>query len=259
MDFDAAAILQWWERALWPFLRIGAVATAAPVIGARFVPARVRLLFAAAITLVLLPVLPEPARLELFAARWWLAIAEQVAIGVAIGFALQLVFEAVMFAGELIAHGIGLSFAQMNDPLRGSDSPVMSQFFLVLSMLLFLSLDGHQVLIAALADSFRTLPVGVAPDAGVALALAQFGAQIFAGGLAIALPAVMALMIVNLSFGVISRAAPTLNLFAVGFPLTLVFGLAVLQFALPSLQVVLAGLLESAWVLISQMMRPAHG
>ncbi|MBI2384236.1 MAG: flagellar biosynthetic protein FliR [Gammaproteobacteria bacterium] len=251
--FNAAELLDFWAQFLWPFTRVAAVAMVAPMIGSRFVQPRVRLLFAAAVTLVLLPVLPPMPDFELFGAAWFLTLAQQVLVGMAIGFALQLVFEAVVLGSDLISLGVGLSFAQLIDPLRGVDAPVVAQFFVIVATLLFVSLNGHHLILEALAESFRTLPVGARPDPGGAWAMVAFGSQVFAGGMAIALPAVTALLIVNLSFGIVSRAAPTLNLFAIGFPLTLVFGMFILQLTLPSLQKVLTDLLDGAWLLIARM------
>lgn len=259
MDIDLAQLLGVWERLLWPLLRIGAVMMSAPVLGAQFVPARVRLLLAVAMTLALFPVLPAPPVLAVFSAPWFLAVAQQLVVGVAMGFALQLVFEAVLVGGELASYGMGLSFATLADPLNGEDISALSQLFLVLATLLFLALDGHHVLILAMADSYRTLPVGQGLPPDLPMKLVQFAGQTFSGGLAIALPAVIALLVVNLSFGFVSRAAPSLNLFSIGFPLTLLFGLVVLALTLPALQSGLNAALERGWLLIADLTRAPHG
>src|SRR5690349_5747390 len=130
MPIDAAQLMGLWEQLLWPLLRVGGVALAAPVFGARFVPVRLRMVFAVALTLVLLPLWPEPPKLEVLSARWILAIGGELTIGIAIGFVLQLVFEAVMLAGELLSFAVGLSFAQLVDPLSGGEASALSQFFL---------------------------------------------------------------------------------------------------------------------------------
>ncbi len=156
-----------------------------------------------------------------------MVVAQQMLIGVALGFALQVMFDALGLGGQLLANSMGLSFAFNVDPLRGSSTPVLGQLYMMLVTLTFLALDGHLVLIEVLAHGFTTLPVGSTGFGREGLwMLVLWGGQLFAGAIAIALPGVTALLIVNLAFGVMSRAAPSLNLFAVGFPISLVVGLA---------------------------------
>lgn len=251
--FTEAQLLAWLDAFLWPFLRIGAMLMAAPIFGVQLVPARARLLLALAFTAVLLPTLPAPPPSAMFTGPWFLMLFQQLAIGVMLGFALRLVFEAVVMGGELVSMSMGLSFAQMADPLRGVQTTAMSQFFLILATLLFLALDGHLALLELTARSFTLLPVGAAGlDRQDAWDLAAFGGWVFLGGVQIALPALTALLLVNLAFGVMSRAAPTLNALAVGFPVALVFGFAILVFALPTLQ-------DSLVALLDQAMRLLHG
>jgi flagellar biosynthetic protein FliR len=160
-----------------------------------------------------------------------------VLIGVAIGFVLQLVFDAVGLAGQVLANTMGLSFAFNVDPLRGASTAAIGQFYVVLMVLTFLVLDGHLAVIQLVVDGFRTLPVGLQGlgSEGM-LRLAASGSLLFSGAISIALPGLTALLVANIGFGLISRAAPTLNIFAVGFPITIVFGLVVLQLGLPGVQ-----------------------
>lgn len=240
-------LLAWLDAFIWPFLRIGAMLMLAPVFGMTGVPARVRVLLALSLTAALAPLLPAPPHFAAFSAPWFATLAQQLAIGAALGWILRLVFEAVVLGGELIGLSMGLSFAQLADPLRGVQTPVLSQFFLVLATLMFLALDGHLALVALTARSFELLPVGPhGLGAADARALAGFGAWIFLGGVQIALPAMTALLLVNLSFGVMARAAPSLNALAVGFPVALLFGFAVVLLALPTLRAVLEALLAQA-------------
>lgn len=226
----------WLGQFLWPFVRIGACIMVAPVFGAPFVPARLKIVLAAAITLVVAPLLPPP-EVAPFSGAGLLVTAQQVLIGVALGFALQIVFDAVSMGGQLLANSMGLSFAFNVDPLRGASTPALGQLYMLLVTLTFLALDGHLLLIETLVEGFRTLPVATAGLGREGLwTLVSWGAQMFAGALSVALPGMTALLIVNLGFGVMSRAAPTLNLFAVGFPVTLVFGLAIVLAGLPALQ-----------------------
>jgi flagellar biosynthetic protein FliR len=172
-------------------------------------------------------------------------LAQQVLIGVGIGFVLQLVFDAVGLAGQLLANTMGLSFAFNVDPLRGASTAAIGQFYVVLMVLTFLVLDGHLAVIQLVVDGFRTLPVGLQGlGADGMLRLAASGSLLFSGAVSIALPGLTALLVANIGFGLISRAAPTLNIFAVGFPITIVFGLVVLQIGLPGVQQGFAAMLQ---------------
>lgn len=227
----------WLAQIFWPFVRIGACLMVAPGFGAVFVPARVRIVLAGAIALIVAPLVPAAQGVTPFSAAGLVITAQQVLVGLALGFALQLIFYAVALGGQVLANSMGLSFAFNVDPMRGASTAAVGQLYAVLVMLTFIALDGHLALIATLVDGFRTLPIGVTGLGTAGLwTLVGWGSQLFAGALAVALPGVTALLIVNIAFGVMSRAAPTLNLFAVGFPVALVFGLVIVLLSLPTLQ-----------------------
>jgi flagellar biosynthesis protein FliR len=238
----------WVGGAFWPFLRIGACLMVAPVFGASYVPPRVRIVLAGALTLVALPLLPPNQGAPMLSGDGVVTTVEQIIIGVALGFALQLMFDALTLGGQIIANGMGLGFAFNIDPLRGVTTPALGQFYSLLGVLVFLALDGHIALIDTLITSFRGLPVG--PEglsAGSLHSLANWGNELFLGALRVALPGMTALLVINLAFGVTSRAAPSLNLFAVGFPITLVFGFVIVLFGLPGIVSVLTDLLSAAF------------
>jgi flagellar biosynthetic protein FliR len=217
----------WVAQAFFPFARIGACLMVAPMFGARFVPARTRILLAAALTALVVPLLPAPA-IAPFSGEGFVVVAQQLLIGVALGFALQVVFDALGLAGQLLANSMGLSFAFNVDPLRGSSTAALGQLYIILATLVFLSLGGHLALIEVLVAGFTPMPIGAGlPHEGL-WAIVLWGGTLFSGAISIALPGVTALLIVNLAFGVMSRAAPSLNLFAVGFPISLIVGLVVL-------------------------------
>jgi flagellar biosynthesis protein FliR len=244
----------WLAQYIWPFIRIGACFMAAPIFGARFVPPRARLLLAAAVTLIVAPLVPTP-QIAPFSAEGLVVTVHQVIIGVAVGFALQLIFDALSMGGQLLSNSMGLSFAFNVDPLRGASTPVLGQFYMLLVTLTFLALNGHLMLIEALVRGFTTMPVGIAGLGGDAIwNLVAWGNQLFAGALAVALPGMTALLVVNLAFGVMSRAAPTLNLFAVGFPITLIFGLVIIYAGLPSVQSAFVESIEAAFMIIAELM-----
>jgi len=244
----------WLAQVLWPFVRIGSCFMVAPAFGALFVPARIRIVLAGAIALVVAPLIPSPPAIAPFSPAGFIVTAQQVLIGVALGFCLQLLFDAVSLGGQLLANSMGLSFAFNVDPMRGASTPALGQLYSMLVMLTFLALNGHLALIEVLVDGFRTLPVGTSGlgQSGV-WSVVEWGTQIFSGALAVALPGITALLIVNIAFGVISRAAPQLNLFAVGFPISLVFGLVIVLVGMPSVQSSFTRLLAEAFELLRKL------
>ncbi len=243
----SADIASWAGSLVWPFTRIAAMLAIAPIFGARIVPLRVRLIVALLLTWVVLPLIPKVPPVDPLSAASALITAQQLLIGLAIGFSLQLILATLVIAGQTIAMGMGLGFAQMVDPQNGVSVPVIGQYYLVVATLLFLSLNGHLALLRVLVDSFHSLPIGVdALSREDFRAVAQWGVRMFGDAVMVALPAVAAILLVNLSFGVISRSAPQLNIFGVGFPMTLMLGFVVLVFALSSLLPELRQMLDEA-------------
>ncbi len=260
MLIDDALISSWILSAWLPFVRIGGAVMAAPLFGSRNVPARVRLSITVLTALLLVPVLPPaPAVNPLSLAALLLAINELL-LGLCIGFLIQLVFEAVVFAGQVIAMGMGLGFAVMVDPLRGVSVPVLSQYLLLIALLLFVAMGGHLEFLRVIAGSFERWPIGAAVVGPEALGVViDWGADMLRGALQIALPAVVALQLVQLSVGVISRAAPTLNLFAVGFPIAMLMGYVVIEQVLPAMLPALETLFSSVFAAIARLLETAHG
>jgi flagellar biosynthetic protein FliR len=235
--YTYAQIENWIGLAFWPFLRIGACLMVAPLFGASYVPPRVRIVLAGALTLVALPLIPRLEGLTLLSADGVITSVQQIVVGVAMGFALQLMFDALNLGGQLLANGMGLGLSFNIDPLRGVETPALGQLYVLIGTLTFIALDGHIALIETLVASFHGLPIGPSAfSAQVLESLADWGNQMFLGAVRIALPGMTALLVINLAFGVTSRAAPSLNLFAVGLPVTLVFGLVVVWLGLPAMQ-----------------------
>lgn len=223
---DGLRLFGFAEAVLWTALRVGAVLMAAPLIGTRMVPARIRLLLAIALALCFAPLLPPPpaAAVDGFTV---LNVIRELAVGVALGFVLRIAFEAGALAGELVAQGMALSFAQMADPLRGgASSGVMGQWFYIALTLLFFAFEAHLGLIGLIADSYAALPIGQPlPDAERLLGgVPAFLTTALKVGVQIALPVMIAMVVVNLSFGVLSRAAPQLNPIQIGLPTALLMG-----------------------------------
>lgn len=247
MLFTSADITTWIATLFWPFTRVGAMLAIAPIFGARMVPVRVRLVIALFLTWTVIPLLPQVPALDPLSAGGVLVTLQQLVIGLAIGFSLQLIFATLIIAGQTIAMGMGLGFAQMVDPQNGVHVPVIGQYYVVIATLLFLAMNGHLALIRILVDSFHTLPVGVEALTREDLrAIAYWGTRMFADAIMVALPAVASILLVNLAFGVVSRSAPQLNIFGVGFPVTLTLGFVVLIFAVSSLLPQMQHLMDGA-------------
>lgn len=235
MHFTGAEINAWVGAFFWPFVRIAAMIMTAPLFSARSIPMRIRLGMALAITLVVAPMLPAMPQVDPFSPAALLILLQQVLIGLSFGFVIEMVFTAIITGGHLVAMQMGLGFAAMVDPQNGTQVPVLSQFYLMMMTLVFLSLNGHLILIHVLVDSFKVMPVattGLVPDNLWQIAL--WGGHLFSGAVSIALPAIASLLIVNLAFGVMTRAAPQLNIFSIGFPLTMLLGFVVVFVTLPS-------------------------
>ncbi|RMH44527.1 MAG: flagellar biosynthetic protein FliR [Gammaproteobacteria bacterium] len=212
---------------IWPFLRIGALLTAMQIIGTRVVPTRIRLLLAIALTFMIRPFIELPEAIVPWSPVGIVAIAREVLIGLAMGFVTRMVFETFVIGAQMVAMQTGLGFASMVDPANGVQVPVLSQFFLVLTTLVFLALDGHLLMFQILWQSFKTLPIsGDIADFSL-WSLLMFGRWMFVGAVLMALSAALALLIVNLTFGVMTRAAPQLNIFSIGFPTAMVAGLLI--------------------------------
>ena len=234
ITFTTVDIETWISAFLYPFLRILALMTSAPLFSHASVPMMVRIGLAFLITFVVVAVGPAAPFVSPFSVAGGALVAQQILIGLAIGLAMQLVFAAVTLAGDLIGLQMGLSFAAFVDPQNAEQAPIVGGFLSLVLMLLFLAINGHLALIAAMVDSFRVMPIG--PDGWRALdamRLVQAGSGLFATGVALSLPVVGALLLVNLTLGVLTRTAPQLNLFAVGFPVTLAVGMVMLVLAMP--------------------------
>lgn len=256
MHFSSAELMHTVAMLMWPFMRIGAMLFAAPVFSARSVPVRIRVLLALVLAWLVAPLIPAPPRVDLLGMESLLIGVSQIFIGLAMGFILQMVFAAFVIAGQSVAMAMGLGFASIVDPQNGVSVPVVSQALLIMVTLIFLALNGHLLLLEVLVQSFRQLPVGLLiPDTDGLWKLVNWGGVMFAAGVLVALPAVAALLLVNIAFGVTARAAPQLNIFAVGFPVMLLVGLVFLILILPSLSEHLGALMTRAFGLIQQFIR----
>lgn len=237
ISFTDAQLMGWLNPVLWPFLRALALMTSLPVFSQRSVPMRVKVALAFFIAIASQASLPAMPVIPLDTPLAWIVVLQQVLIGVSLGFAVRVVFAAVEFAGEVIGLQMGLNFAGFFDPVTATQGTASSRFFGTMVAFLFIIINGHLAIIAALIKSFSAFPVGPEPFAFLRTVQPQvWGAEVFAIGLWIALPLVGMLLFVNLVLGVISRVAPQINIFAIGFPITLGVGLIGMLLTLPLLQ-----------------------
>lgn len=257
-QYDLISLISHW---LFPFLRVGGLVLTAPVIGTRVVPSKVRLVMTLAISLALIPVLPQIALPKMFSFEMLIMGGQQLAIGMLIGLVLRLTFVVVEVAGQVVAQQMGLGFASLVDPQTGLQVPVLSQFYITLATLMFLAFDGHLVMISILAESFVAIPVGLVGINGLALEMIlEWSSALFSGALAISLPVIIALLIVNIAFGVITRASPQLNIFAIGFPVIILFGVFVCYLSLDGLSQHMKHQFELAFQLIRNIFSAvSHG
>lgn len=227
LELTDAQIGTWVASFILPLFRVAAVLMTMPIFGTTLLPARIRLYFAVAITVVIVPGLPPLPEVNPLSLSGLLLIAEQVIIGALFGMALQLFFQAFVIAGQIVAIQMGMAFASMVDPANGVNVAVVSQFLTMLVTLLFLSMNGHLVVFEVLTESFTTLPIGSGLLVNHFWDMAGRLGWVLGAALLLVLPAITALLVVNIAFGVMTRAAPQLNIFSIGFPLTLVLGLGI--------------------------------
>ncbi|SAL63056.1 flagellar biosynthetic protein FliR [Caballeronia humi] len=251
----------WLTSFLWPFVRILALIATAPVLSHMGIPVRVKVSLAGFITLIVAPTLGAVPQVTVFSADGVWIMVNQFLIGAALGVTMQVAFAAIDAAGEFIGQQMGLGFAMLYDPRAGGNAVVISRYLNTIAMLAFLVFDGHLQMIAALVTTFQSVPIGVNVVGAAAHAqgwkvLASYGASMFSTGLLLALPVVAALLISNLALGILNRAAPQIGIFQVGFPVTMLVGLLLLQLMVPNLLPFFQRVFENG---IGQMGRVAAG
>lgn len=232
MQFSAPLLLDWIANYFWPLTRISSMMMAMSFFGARFVSPKIRLYLSLAVTFAVMPMLPKvPDTIELLSFQGFLTGAQQVVIGVAMGLVTQFITQVFVLLGQILGMQSSIGFASMVDPANGQNTPVLGQFYMMLSIMLFLATDGHLTMLNLVVLSFQTLPIGesmLRPQDYYELA-GWFGLM-FKLGLNMSLAGIIALLTVNLSFGVMTRAAPQLNIFSLGFSFALLLGLLISWF-----------------------------
>ncbi|MGK5024360.1 flagellar biosynthetic protein FliR [Janthinobacterium sp. RB2R34] len=228
----------WIAALLWPLSRILGLVAAAPLFGNAAVPISTKVSLGVLLAMIIAPTVPALPATDPMSMAGLLILTQEMLIGLAMGFSIRIVFAAVEMAGEISSLTMGLGFASFFDPQTKGRSSAISQFLTMLATLMFLTVNGHLVLLAALAESFVSLPISASPiNGGGFQQLAAWGGEIFRSGVQISLPIVAALLLTNVALGILTRAAPQLNIFGIGFPVTLGVGLLVLAMVLPYLAV----------------------
>jgi flagellar biosynthetic protein FliR len=229
MEFTEAIIYQYIADFMLPFTRISALILSMVGFGSKSIPGRIKLFLCVVLTIAVMPAIPATQVSSLMSLSTALLIAEQVIIGTMLGFITLMVINTFTLAGQVIAMQTGLGFASLVDPSSGMNVPAVGQFFLILSSLLFWVLDGHLIFIQFVVASFDTLPIQTNMLESIKYKeLVHWGSWMFATALSLALAPLTAMLLINFSFGIMTRAAPQLNIFAIGFPITMTAGLLIM-------------------------------
>jgi flagellar biosynthetic protein FliR len=255
IDVSTAQLDAWIGALMFPLGRLLGLFSSAPVFSNRGVSVRVRLAIGMGVAIAVLPVMPPMPQVPPGSGLGLAIFAQQIFIGIAIGFVMRIVFAAVDMAGALIGMQMGLSFAIFFDPDAGGQTAVLSDFLNLLATLIFLAINGHLLMVDILVRSFEWLPVSTAVvDAGGWGFLARAGVTVFSAGLLLSLPIIAILLIANIALGVLTRAAPQLNLFAVGFPITLTAGFIGVLLVMTNFAPVLQSLFERSFDAIALLL-----
>lgn len=255
LSVTAAQLDAWLAALMFPLARLLGLFSSAPIFSNRGVSVRVRLAIGLGVALALLPVMPPMPAVAPGSGLGLMILVQEMFVGIAVGFMMRLVFAAVDMAGALIGMQMGLSFAIFFDPDAGGQTAVLSDFLSLLTTLLFLAVNGHLLMIDVLVKSFAWLPVGTeALRAGGWGYIARAGVSVFAAGLLLSLPVVAVLLVANIALGVLTRAAPQLNLFAVGFPITLTAGFIAVMLIMTNFGSVLQAMFEQGFDSIAMML-----
>lgn len=254
IDITTTQLFSWVSAFIWPLVRILGVVTSAPLLSHSCVPVQARVGLGVAITLSVAPSLPIFPYQDPLSWIGVLILIQQFLIGITIGFVLRIIFTGVEFAGEMIGMTMGLGFATFFDQQSKGRSSSISQFLSFLTLLLFVASNFHLLLIEILVESFHSLPMGLLSLGNHGFQqVAYYGGRVFSTGIQLSLPVVTALIITNLALAVLTRSAPQLNLFAIGFPLTLLTGYIMLGLMLAYLSTPITSMLQEGLQMIREI------
>lgn len=254
--FNTAEITALVGAYVWSFARIGAMLMTAPIFSSKSVPIKVRITLAIVCTILIAPLLPDLPAVDFLSGESFLIMLNQIIIGAIIGFVLQFVFGVFVLAGQIFAMQTGLGFSMMNSPQDGVQTTVVGQMYVITTTLLFLALHGHLFLIQMILESFNHIPIGLTGIKTQAFwLLVSWGSDLYRHAIMVVMPAIAAMLMVNVSFGVMAKASPQLNPFSVGFMITIVFGFIIFYVTLPSLYPYFVHLMEDGFSLAEQIIQ----
>ncbi len=256
ITFSTATLYAWIGAFVWPLTRILGLISAAPVFGHSSVPITFKIGLGVVLAIIIAPNLPPLPDINPASLPGLAILIQQFIIGTALGFVMRLVFMAIDMAGAIIGMTMGLSFASFFDAETQGQTTSISQFLTLLATLMFLGINGHLLLIANLADSFNTLPIGMWPGNHLFLQIVNWSGILFRDGVQIALPIVTAVLITNIALGILTRASPQLNLFGIGFPITIGLGYLAIALTLPYLATPMETVLGHGLQFTQRMLRP---
>lgn len=244
------------SQSIWPLFRISGMMIVVPIFSSGMVPRRIRALLAVLISFAIAGLIPQSLSFEQASSAYVFYVLAEIALGILVGFILQIVFQAFILGGQVVAMQMGLGFATMVDPGSNANVPLMSQFYLFLVTLVFLALNGHLMTIDLIVSSFKTMPIGhIVIDESTLRGVLNFSGVMFKGAVMVALPAIISLLLVNFSFGIMTRVSPQLNLFSIGFPITLTLGVIIVFITLYGILPHIQSLLNLGFKTIDGMIR----
>lgn len=256
ISVTSAQLDAWMAALIFPLTRILAMIASSPILGNKQVPARIKIGLSVMFAIIIAPTIDAMPAVSLNSPQGLLIMIQQIIIGVAMGFTIRLIFSAVEMAGEMAGLQMGLGFASFYDPVNATHSAIIAQWLGIIAALGFLAMNGHLYMLSALAESFQTLPIGTMMSEKGMYGVVVWGGSIFAYALQISLPILAALLITNIALGILTRAAPQLNLFAVGFPITLAIGFFVLSLSIPYLSPILDRLTQEGLGTMITLIKP---
>lgn len=250
ISFTSAELNAFVASLLWPLTRILGLIATAPLFSNQRVPMRVKACLGIFLALIVAPAVPAVPATDPMSLAGLLILIQQLLIGLAMGFAMRIVFSAIEMAGEIVGLTMGLGFATFFDPQTQGRSSAIAQFLSLLMLMVYLAANFHLVMLSALVDSFNSMPISATPmGSGIFQQIPAWGGKIFSAGVQLSLPIIAALLINNVALGILTRAAPQLNLFGIGFPIAIGVGFIMIGITLPYLANPIERLLqEGVWM-----------
>ncbi|MCH8618816.1 flagellar biosynthetic protein FliR [Undibacterium sp. TS12] len=245
ISFSSNELIALINSFIWPLTRILGLIAVAPPFGNNTVPVQIKLSFGIVLALIVAPTLPLTPDLDPISLNGVLVLAQQLIIGIGMGFVMRMVFSSIEMAGEVSGLTMGLGFATFFDPQTQGRSSAIAQFLVLTATLLMLTMNVHLAMLEALVGSFQTIPISTTFQMGFnSHKLVIWGEEIFSVGMRLSLPIVAALLVTNVALGILTRAAPQLNLFGIGFPITIGVGFLMVALIMPYLLLPLQNLFQ---------------